>query len=329
MNTNSHAPLVVRVAGVTASMAVATFLLAGCAAQRQGGSGAAAVGAANSPPGGSISAGGTVTAEPITIYRATPVEFDNFEMHLASLHAQTSCTFASEDGYRAGSDGWKMTLRFNLRDEQDGRWSRLAGPMRITSMIDDAGNELVSKVNTKSYFSNQNVMFLRPSKRSSPSWQSMEMTVSPEQLPRQIRTLRGEVPMEVVSESKVFTLPLAESREEELVPGVKVNLRIQPGDGAGADRYRRVTMTIELADKAVPLVRSVMYTGPDGRSRDVGGMNFEDGPDGIRRGTFNLSADVEKGGGTPQVKIDLVLALAAKTVPFEFRGIPVGAMGRQ
>jgi hypothetical protein len=66
--------------------------------------------------------GGTVSAETATIYRATPVEYDDFELHLATLHAQVSHTFASEDGYRAGSDEWKVTLRFNLRDEKEDRW---------------------------------------------------------------------------------------------------------------------------------------------------------------------------------------------------------------
>ena len=154
------------------------------------------------------------------------------------------------------------------------------------------------------------------------------MTVNPERLPRQIRTLRGEIPMEVVSESKVFTLSLAESREEELVPGVKVNLRVQSANESGSGRYRSVNMTIELSEKRVPLVRSVLYTGPDGRSRDVGSMNFEDGPDGVRRGTFNFNSDVEKNGNESKVKIDLVLGLTPVTIPFEFRGIPVGAMGR-
>ena len=121
--------------------------------------------------GGTI--GGTVSAETATIYRATPVEFQNYELQLASLQAQTSCNFASEDGYRAGSEGWKVTLRFNLKDEQEDRWSRQAGPMRITSMVDDSGVELASKVNTKSYFANQHAMFLRPSRRSNASWQSL------------------------------------------------------------------------------------------------------------------------------------------------------------
>lgn len=170
-------------------------------------------------------------------------------MHLATLHAQVSHTFASEDGYRAGSDEWKVTLRFNLRDEKEDRWSRLAGPMRVTSLLDHAGNQLAADASTKAHHSSSTISFLKSSRRGSTSWQSMEMTFTPQQLPRQIRTLRGEIPMEVVSESKLFTLPLTDSREEELVPGVKANLRIQPGEGNSAERYRRVNLTIEVADR--------------------------------------------------------------------------------
>jgi hypothetical protein len=198
--------------------------------------------------------------------------------------------------------------------------------MRVTSLLDHAGNQLAADASTKAHHSSSTISFLKSSRRGSTSWQSMEMTFTPQQLPRQIRTLRGEIPMEVVSESKLFTLPLTDSREEELMPGVKANLRIQPGEGNSAERYRRVNLTIEVADRKLPFVRSVMYTGPDGRSRDIGGMNFEDGPDGIRRSTANLSADVEKGAGTPVIKIDLVLAVTPLTIPFEFRGIPVGAV---
>lgn len=321
--TRIHRPSVALVC-----LAASLVGLAGCAMSNQGSSKSPKPAVSADTAGTSVAGGGSITAETQTIYRATPVEVDGFEIHLASLHAQTTCTFVSEDGFRAGSDGWKMTLRLNLKDEQDGRWSRLAGPMRITSVIDDEGVDLTAKSNTKSHYSPQNVAFLRSSRRSSPSWQSLEMTVAPERLPKQLRTLRGEIPLEVVSESKVFTLPLTESREEELVPGVKVNLRVQPGEGGNAERYRRVSMTVEITEKRVPLVRSVLYSGADGRSRDIGGMNFEDGPDGIRRATFTFSADVEKGGATPAVKIDLVLAMSPFTVPFEFRGIPVGAMGK-
>lgn len=316
-------------------LAAVLAALAGCATPRAehsatagGSAGSAAPSVAAATIHAASPTGGTVSAETATIYRATPVEYDQFELHLATLHAQTMHTFASEDGYRAGSDDWKVTLRFNLRDEHEDRWSRVAGPMRVTSLIDDAGKDHAAYVSAKAHHSSTAVSFLRSTRRGSTSWQSMEMTVTPQQLPRQFRVLQGEIPMEVVSESKIFTLPLTDSREEDLVPGVKVTLRIQPGEGNSAERYRRVNMTIEVADKKLPFVRSVMYTGPDGRSRDVGGMNFEDGADGIRRSTFNLSADFEKGAGTPVIKIDLVLAVTPLTIPFEFRGIPVGAIAK-
>jgi hypothetical protein len=275
-------------------------------------------------PSGGVPTGGTITAESVTIYRAQPVQHEDFELHLNTLQAQVMHTFANEDGFRAGSENWRITLRFNLRDESDDRWSRVAGTMRVTALIDDEGNDITGTVTTKSHQSSPRVTFLRSSRRTNSTWQSMEFTASPAQLPRQIRTLRGEVPMEVVSESKVFTLPL-ETREEELVPGIKVNLRVQPGEGASADRYRRVSMTIEQREKNVPMVRSVLLIGPDGRIRDVGGWSIEDGPDGVRRATLNLSGDIDKNGGTPVVKIDVVLAMTELTIPFEFRDIPVGA----
>ena len=311
MSTHSFSWAVVR----AVSIGAATAALGGCVGGVSG--------SAGGPAGAGASQEGRIVGEQTTVYRAVPIERDGYVVTLESLSAEMRRNFTGTPGSQAYNPGWWVQLHLTIRDTRDERSSRVAGPLAVRSLVDEAGRELASKIDSAREYAWPQRQFTYAGKRQgSSSAQRIEATVRPGELPREFAVLAGDIVMEEITEAKTVSVPLAEPTDLELASGLRAVVR-EYGESRPSDKYRQMQMTLEAKSAEVPLIRSVGFLGPDGRMRDVNGNGWERDPDGARRSTYTFSVERDRKEAVA-AKVDVVLAVREFRVPFEFRGIPVG-----
>lgn len=267
---------------------------------------------------------GTVTTSTFALHRAEPVFVEGFEVLLTSLRAQISHTLFDAQVIHPGPEKWNLALSFIVTDRQEGRWSRLAAPMRVLAVLDEDGRVVDGTTKTEENGPGSALAFRRGGRHSARASFDMKAEMVPVYLPQEISSFRCEIPMEVVSETKLFTLPLTDSRDEELMPGLRASVRLLTGEGPNASRHKRFSIIIEQATERIPMLRSVVYVAANGRSRELTDESRVDRLEGLRRSEFSLTTDPESGPGTPLLRIEMAIGVTPITIPFEFRDIPVG-----
>jgi hypothetical protein len=265
---------------------------------------------------------GKVSAIPTTLYKATPFEHDGYVVTLHSLSAEVRHGFTGEHSPSMYGPGWNVRLQLSLRDSREGRCTRIAEPVVLTSVVDEAGRELADKAAGKRRSSRRSGVFTYGGPSLDNASGSLDVGVKPGRLPNEFTVFRGEVVVEEVVESKTFEVPIGEPGTHEIVPSVRAVVRkIEPPAGGG-DRFQSFTLTLETSGGEMPLVRSVVSQNPDGRIREIHGSTNDNGRDGVRRSEYNLGfSDGKQKGAT--ARVDVVLAVREVRVPFEFRGVPV------
>lgn len=322
--------------GCVAATAVVTLASAGCATRRAEVPSATPIATDSEPKGSSPSnqSGGTtvntgmVTSKAVTVHWAEPITVDGYDVTLTNLRADVSHTLLKTEAASPRRGGWNLTLGFIVTDKREGRWSRLAAPMRVLAVLDEDGRVVDGATKTEEDSSSSTLAFHRGGRYSMRASRSIKVEMVPEYLPQQISSIQCEIPMEVVSETRTFSLPLTESRDEELMPGLSASLRLVPGEGPNASRFRRFNIIIEQETERLPMLRSVVYIAANGRSRELTDESRVDRLEGKRRCEYSLTTDPESGPGIAILKLEVAIGVTPVTVPFEFRNIPVGPTRR-
>lgn len=264
---------------------------------------------------------GKVSAIPTTLYKAAPFEHDGYIVTLHSLSAEVRHGFAGEHSPSLYGPGWNVRLQLALRDSREGRCTRIAEPVVLTSVVDEAGRELADKAAGKRRSSRRAGAFTYGGASLDNVSGGLDVGVKPGRLPDEFTVFRGEVVVEEVVESKTFEVPLGEAGTHDIMPGVRAVVRPIDSPGGGSERFRSVHLSLETSAGEVPEVRSVSIPSPDGRHRESHGNTPENSRDGVRRSEYTLAFPDKQKGAT--ARVDVVLAVREVRVPFEFRGVPV------
>ncbi len=272
-------------------------------------------------PASKASLHGTVVVEEGYIYLSDPQTSQGFTFGIDQVSANLTRTFSDRDRvYPLHPQGWKLDLKFWIKDQQRDRLSRVAGPALILSAVDDMGIQLPSRPPQREEKNN----FIRGSEERrdlTPRYARAELW--PRELPRKI-SIRGTIPMEVADKTDSVDIILDEEKEFDMGQGMKASLRFM-GNGDKAAKFAPAVVTVRSQYTDWPIIRGTYAVGPDGRTRDLNG-NFEVAPDGSREWTFHHTIDRSKTNSPPSIRIDRILTVKQVSIKFEFSDVPVGAV---